>query len=59
MESYTFTISKNALINLIADYANYKKTDNYAAQWAVEKWMNVLGISPYSNLVMEIVNKEN
>lgn len=77
MKNYTFTISENALINLITDYAInrvdcekfYEIYENgsymgnpyyheyYKAKSEAEKWMSVLGISPNSNFVMDIVEK--
>jgi len=78
MKNYTFTISENALINLITDYAiNIINCDRfydvyedgsymgnpyyhkyYEAKYEAEKWMSVLGISPDSNFVTDIVKKE-
>ena len=80
MKEYTFTLTENALKNLISTYAHHKiiceeyqveYEDDYSILFdstayahrsaccqTAEEWMNVLGISPESNFVAEIIEKE-
>lgn len=75
-----FTITENAIKNLISTYANHKvkaekvleENDydeellyddvdyqfNMGCCHTAEEWMRSIGISPESNFVQEIVNKE-
>ena len=66
------TLTENAVTNLIYDYAHHRVnvendedgscTETYGIDLvycqAVEAWMNAIGISPQSNFVTEIINKE-
>lgn len=61
-KTYTFTLTENELRNLIYDYANeyYDVQYHYSESASgycncARNWMNVLGISPESNFVQEII----
>lgn len=62
----TFTLTENAVKNLISSYAYHRvsleKNGNYnyhvAACATAENWMRAIGIDPESNFVMEIIEKE-
>ena len=69
-KEYTFTLTENAIRNLVSTYASHKvmleDDDCYGSEYefhsgccqTAENWMNTLGISPYSNFVTEIIEKE-
>ena len=62
----TFTLTENAVKNLISNYAYHvlmcEKNENYvrhvAACSMAEQWMRAIGIDPQSNYVTEIIEKE-
>ena len=65
-KTFTFTLTKNAITNLIVNYADEflrsreaETTEDYAYATgfcaAAESWMKTLGISPESNMVQDIL----